>query len=86
MANQIDISDIDAEFERCGCDQRLELPRFQPLFRKEPLLLRKTAVMGANSFAAQPLSQMAGTRSTIRLVFTKTSVVRWASISCFRRS
>ncbi len=34
LANQIDISNIDAEFQRRGRDQRLELPRFQPLFRR----------------------------------------------------
>src|SRR5437763_16406119 len=60
LANQIDISDIDAEFERGGRNQRLELSRLKPLLRKEPLLFGEATVMCADIFAAQPLGQMAG--------------------------
>ena len=33
LADQVDVADVDAELERTGGDQRLELARLQPLFR-----------------------------------------------------
>ena len=45
LADQIDLADIDAELERGGRDQRLELAALQALLGVEPLLLREAAVM-----------------------------------------
>ena len=45
LADQIDVADVDAELERGGRDQRLQLAALQPLLGVEPLLLGEAAVM-----------------------------------------
>ena len=49
LADQIDVADVDAELERGGRDQRLELAALQPLLGVEPLLLGEAAVVRAST-------------------------------------
>ena len=58
LADQIDVPDVDAELERRGGDQRLELPAFEPRLGVEPLLLRQAAVMRRDRVVAEPLAQV----------------------------
>ena len=45
LADQVDVADVDAELERRGRDQRLQLAALQPLLGVEPLLLGEAAVV-----------------------------------------
>ena len=58
LADQIDVADVDAEFERGGGDQRLELAALQTLLGIEPLLLGQAAVMRGQLMLAQALGQL----------------------------
>ena len=59
LADQIDVADVDAELERGGGDQRLQLAVLQPLLGIEPLLLGEAAVMRGDVGLAQQLGQLA---------------------------
>ena len=59
LADQIDLADIDAEFERGGRDQRLQRAALEPLLGVEPALLRQAAVMRRDLVVAEPLRQCA---------------------------
>ena len=58
LADQIDVTDVDAELERGGRDERLQLPGLQPRFGVEPLLLRQAAVMRGDRVVAEPIAQV----------------------------
>ena len=60
LADEIDVADVDAQLERRGGDQRLQLAVLQPLLGVEPLLLGQAAVMRGDRVLAQPLGQRAG--------------------------
>ena len=60
LADEIDVADIDAELERGGGDQRLELAALEPLLGVEPLLLGEAAVMRRDLLLAEPLGELAG--------------------------
>ena len=45
LAHQVDVADVDAELERRGRDERLQLAALQPLLGVEAALLRQAAVM-----------------------------------------
>ena len=45
LADQVDLADVDAELERGGRHQRLELAVLEPLLGVEPLLLGEAAVV-----------------------------------------
>ena len=45
LTNKIDRTDVDAQFQRSGGDERFQLAAFQSIFRIEPQFCRKTAVM-----------------------------------------
>ena len=87
LADEIDVADVDAELERGGRDQRLELAVLQPLLGVEPLLLAP-GCRDARSTCSSPSrsDSCRATRSAMRRVLTKTSVVRCASISSASRS
>ena len=54
LADEIDCADIDAQFERCGGDERANFAGLQFRFHREPALARKAAVMrGDGIFAEQ---------------------------------
>src|SRR5262245_36406869 len=59
LADEIDIADVDAEFERRGGDQRLELALFEPVLGGEALLLAEAAVMRHRLVRRQPVGEMA---------------------------
>ena len=87
LADQIDVADIDAELQRGGGDQHLQRAAFQPLLGIQPVLLGHAAVMRGD-IASRPAGPTiaAATRSAMRRVLTKTSVVRCASASAAIRS
>ncbi len=60
LADEIDFADVDAELERSGRDQRLQLPALQALLGVEPLLAGEAAVMGGDMGLAQSLGEVAG--------------------------
>ena len=60
LADEIHVADVDAEFERGGRDQRLQLAALEPLLGREPVLLRHAAVMRRDRAFAQALRQFAG--------------------------
>ena len=60
LADQVDFADIDAELERSGRHQRLQLSRLEALFGVQPLLLGQTAVMRGHLIFAEPLGQLTG--------------------------
>ena len=59
LADEIDVADVDAEFERGGGDQRLQLAALEPLLGVEPLLLGEAAVMRRHLLLAEPLGELA---------------------------
>ena len=60
LADQVDVADVDAEFQRGGRDQRAQFPGFQPLLGVEALFLRQAAMVRGHRVLAQPLGEMAG--------------------------
>ena len=63
LADQVDVADVDAELERGGRHQRLELAALEPLLGVEPLLLGEAAVMRGDVGLAEQLGQLAGRRA-----------------------
>ena len=59
LADQVDVADVDAELERRGGDQRLQLAALQALLGVEPLLARQAAVVRGDVLLAEPLGQVA---------------------------
>ena len=53
LADEIHIADVDAEFERSGGNQGLQLAEFEPLLGGEPVLLRHAAVMSGDGVFAK---------------------------------
>ena len=60
LADQVDVADIDAEFQRRRRHQRLQLAALQPLLGGQPLFLRHAAVMRGDRRLAQAVGQLAG--------------------------
>ena len=58
LADQIDVADVDAEFQRGGGDQHLERTGLEPLFGIQPQFLRQRPVMRGDMLLAQQLAQM----------------------------
>ena len=58
LADQIDVTDVDAELERRGRDERLQPSGLQPGFGVQPLLLRQAAVMRRDRLVAEPLAEV----------------------------
>ena len=52
LANQIDIADVDAEFQGGGRDQYAQLSCFQALFGVQALFLGQAAMVGGDLFLA----------------------------------
>ena len=63
LADEIDVTDVDAELERRGRDERLQRAALQPMLGVEANLLRQAAVMRGHGLLAEPLAQMP--RSTL---------------------
>ena len=60
LADQIDRADVDAELERGGGHDRLQLAALQPLLGVEPELARQAAMMREHGVFAEPLAEMMG--------------------------
>ncbi len=60
LADQIDLPDVDAEFERSGRHQRLQRAALEALLGVQPALLGEAAVMRGDMFLAEPHRQLAG--------------------------
>src|SRR6266536_4543836 len=58
LTDELDVADVNAELERCRCDQHLQLARFQPLLGGEPQLLRHAAVMRHHLTGTEELGQV----------------------------
>ncbi len=60
LADQVDIADINTQFQGCGRDQGLEFAPFESLFRIQTVLLCQAAVVRGNIFFTDPFRQGAG--------------------------
>ena len=60
LADQVDIADIDPQFQGCGRDQGLEFTLFQSLFGIQAVFLCQTAVVRGDKFFTDPFRQGAG--------------------------
>ena len=58
LADQIDIADVDAQFQRCGRDQHAQFAAFEALLGVEALFLGEAAVMRRDRFLAEAFAQM----------------------------
>ena len=63
LADEIDVADVDAQFERRRRDERFQLAGLQPLLGLEPMLFREAAVMRRDGVLAEPLGQDAAPRA-----------------------
>ena len=59
LADEIDVADVDAKCERGGRDQRFEFAAPEPLFGREPQLLRHAAVVRGDGLFAEPVGELA---------------------------
>ena len=76
LADEVDLADVDAEFERGGRHHRPQFAALEPLLGRKPALLGHAAVMRGDRVLAEALRQLARDPLAIRRVLTKTSVVR----------
>src|SRR5262245_9149183 len=60
LADQIDMTDVDAELEPRRPDERLQRARPPTGLGNEATLFRKTPVMGGHDIVAEPLAEMTG--------------------------
>ena len=58
LADEVDLADVDAELERGGRHQRLELAVLEPLLGVEALLLGQAAVVRGDVLGAEPVGQL----------------------------
>src|SRR4051794_19856188 len=59
LADQIDVSDVDAELQRRGGDERFQSSVLEPRLRIETFLLRQTAVMRGDGVFAEAVAEVA---------------------------
>ena len=86
LADQIDVADVDAQLQRGGGDQHLQLAALEALLGVEAKFLGQAAVVRGHCVLAQAFAQVAAKRSAMRRVLTKISVVRCSRASSARRS
>ncbi|MNH12516.1 hypothetical protein D3C79_720610 [compost metagenome] len=60
LAHQLDFTDIDAQLQRGGGHQHLQLTALEPLLGVQAVFLGHAAVVRSHGIAAQALAQMAG--------------------------
>jgi hypothetical protein len=60
LADQIDVTDIDAQLQRGGGHQRFQLPVLQARLGVEALLLGEAAVVRSDALFAEAVAEMAG--------------------------
>ena len=59
LAHQVDVADVDAEFEGTGGHQRFEFALLEPLLRVQAMLARETAMVRGDVLLAEPLGEVA---------------------------
>ena len=59
LADQIDLADVDAQFQRGGGDQRLQLAALQTVLGGEALFFREAAMVRGDVLVAQSVAQAA---------------------------
>ena len=59
LADQVDLADVDAELQRGGRHQRLQLAALQALLGVQPVLLGHAAVVRGDQLLAEPRRQLA---------------------------
>ena len=74
LADQIDGADVDAELERGGGDEQLDLAGLQFALGLEAQLARERAVMCGDVFVPRRSPSWKASRSAMERVLTKTSV------------
>ena len=57
LDHQLDVADVDAEFERGGCDDAFEVAGFEALFGVEALGFGEAAVVGGDGFGAEAFAE-----------------------------
>jgi hypothetical protein len=60
LADEIDVADVDAEFEGCGGDKYLDLAAFETLFGIKTEVSREAAVVRCHVFVTQTFGQGKG--------------------------
>ena len=58
LADQIDVPDVDAQFQRRGGDERAQPSDLQSRLRVEPLLFRQAAVMRGDGVFTETIAEM----------------------------
>ena len=58
LANEIDVADIDAEFEGGRGHHRLQRPRLKTPFRLEPVFFRKASMVSADLISTHPFGEV----------------------------
>ncbi|MNV26839.1 hypothetical protein D3C71_1179650 [compost metagenome] len=58
LTHQVDVADVDAQFQRCGGDQHLQLAALEPLFGVEAKLLGQAAMVGGYCVFAEAFAQV----------------------------
>ena len=59
LADQVDVADVDAQFQRRGRDQHLQFAALEPLLGVQPQFLRQAAVVRGDRVLAQPFGEVA---------------------------
>jgi hypothetical protein len=86
LADELDVADVDAELERRGGDQRLELAAFEPLLGLSRSSFAMLPWCDITLSAPSSSDRCRVTRSAMRRVLTNTSVVRCAATSSASRA
>ena len=60
LADQVDVADVDAQLQRRGRHQQLQLAALEPLFGVQPEFLGQAAVVRGDVFLAEQFAQVAG--------------------------
>lgn len=59
LADQVDVADVDAQLQRCGGHQYLQVAVFQALFRVQAQFLGQAAMVRGHRLLAQPIAEVA---------------------------
>src|SRR5262249_43193254 len=59
LADEIDVANVDAQFERCSRNEGTQFTGFESLFGGQALFASEAAVMRGDIFIAKPFTQVA---------------------------
>ena len=60
LADQIDVTDVDAQFQRCSGNQHLQVAPLEALFGVQSMFFRHAPVVRGDGMFAQALTQVPG--------------------------